>query len=148
MQVISKIINLRKTLLINKPFQLSILGWFTLLSVVLIFNFYFVIWYFFYTFKNDAIAAGLPRGHVFFTFLNEQKHFIDQVFFVLSGIAFLLIIFGGLFLSHKVAGPLHRLTEHLKSHSKENITPLQFRKSDYFLEIEEAFNDFIKNKTL
>jgi len=139
-----KIVNLRKTLLINKSFQLSILGWFFVLSVLLIAIFYGAIWYFFYTFEKEALSAGLPQGHVFFTFLSEQKLVIDQIFIISSCVAFLLIIIGGLFLSHKVAGPLHRLTNHLQTHSKNDISLLQFRKGDYFMEIEEAFNDFIK----
>lgn len=135
---------MRKIFLINKPFQLSILGWFSVMAVLLVLTFYSTIWYFFYNFKKEAVAAGLPPGHVFFAFLNEQKVAIDHVFIFSSGVAFILLAVGGIFLSHKVAGPLHQLTEHLKNHNKENIPPLQFRKGDYFVEVQDAFNDFIK----
>ena len=146
MEAVGKIINPRKIFLINKPFQLSIIGWFSFLAFLMVIVFYTTIWYFFYNFKKEAASAGLPPGHVFFTFLNEQKMAIDHIFIFSSSLAILLIVIGGLILSHKVAGPIYQLTEHLKKHSKENIPPLQFRKGDYFMEIPDALNDFIKRE--
>lgn len=142
--MILKIIQTRRVFLINKPFQYSILGWFSLLSFILIFIFYSTIWYFFYKLKQDAIAVGLPPGHVFFTFVSEQKLLIDKVFILSSIAALLVTLMGGLILSNKVAGPLYRLTKHLNGHTKESVTPVKFRKGDYFLEIQEAFNNFLK----
>jgi hypothetical protein len=69
---------------------------------------------------------------------------MNQIFLATSIITFLTIAVGGLVLSHKVAGPLYRLTQHLKRSSPENIKPVQFRKGDYFPEIQDAFNEFIK----
>ncbi len=135
--------NKRKVFLINKSFQLSIIGWFSILSMSTIMIFYFTIFHFFYKFKNEAISAGLPPGHVIFTFLNEQKSVMDQVFIVTAVIASLVILIGGLFLSHKIAGPLHRFTQHLKTHPKKNTPPVKFRKDDYFMEIQDAFNDYL-----
>ena len=135
---------MRKTFLINKPFQLSILGWFLLFAVLLTATYYSAVWYFFFNFKKEAVLAGIPPGHVFYTFLNEQKMAIDKIFLISSCIAAVLLIVGGILLSHKVAGPLHQLTEHLKNHDKENVTPVHFRKGDYFSEIQDAFNNFIK----
>lgn len=135
---------MRKKFLLNKPFQLSIIAWFSLLSVILVSIFYSTIWYFFYKFKEEAISTGLPESHVFFTFLKEQKMVIDQIFLYSSGFAIVIILFGGIFISHKVAGPLHQLNEHLKNYNKGNIPPLKFRKNDYFLDIQDTFNEFIK----
>lgn len=137
---------MRKILLINKPFQLSLIGWLSFLSAILVLIFYSTIWYFFYSFKKEAIAQGLQEGHVFFAFLNEQKNSIDHIFIYSSIAAILFIYIGGLFLSHKVAGPLHQLTLHLKNHNKENVPALYFRKSDYFIELQEAFNEFLQRK--
>ena len=139
-----KIVNLRKVILINKAFQYSILGWFSLLSVLLITIFYTSLWYFFNNLKNEAISVGLPTDHIFFTFISEQKSNMDNVFILTSLLAMFLILIGGLIISHKVAGPLYRLTNHLKKHNRNNIVPVKFRKGDYFPEIEEAFNQFLE----
>lgn len=135
---------MRKVILINKPFQYSILAWFSCLSIILISIFYSTILYFFYNLKKEATSVGLPHDHIFFTFINEQKSIMDNVFIVSSIVAILVILMGGLILSHKVAGPLYRLTKHLQGYDKNNIPPLKFRKGDYFPEIEKAFNDFLK----
>ena len=137
-------INMRKVILINKPFQYSILAWFSFLSIILISIFYSTIWYFFNNLKKEALSVGLPPEHIFFTFINEQKAIMDNVFIVSSIVALIVILVGGLVLSHKVAGPLYRLTKHLQGHNRGNITPVKFRKGDYFPEIEEAFNEFLK----
>lgn len=137
-------INLRKVILINKPFQYSILAWFSFLSIILVSIFYSTIWYFFFNLKKEAASAGLPPEHIFFTFINEQKAIMDNVFIVSSIVALIVILVGGLVLSHKVAGPLYRLTKHLQGHDKNNIPPVKFRKGDYFPEIEKAFNEFLK----
>ena len=135
---------MRKVILINKPFQYSILGYFSCLSLILISIFYSTIWYFFSNLRKEAASVGLPPDHVFFTFIDQQKSNIDKVFIISSVVALIVILLGGLILSHKVAGPLYRLTQHLKGHSKANITPVKFRKGDYFPEIEDAFNEFLK----
>lgn len=139
-----KLINPRKVYLINKPFQYSILGWFSCLSLILVAIFYSAIWYFFHNLRMEAVSVGLPPDHVFFTFINEQKMVIDKIFIVSSIVALLVILVGGLVLSHKVAGPLYRLTRHLNEHTKSDITPVKFRNGDYFPEIEDAFNNFLK----
>ena len=134
----------RKVILINKPFQYSILGWFSFFSIVLISIFYTSVWYFFYNLKNEAASVGIPADHIFFTFINEQKSNMESVFIITSIFALIFILFGGLVISHKVAGPIYRLTKHLRNHDKNNIVPVTFRKKDYFPELEEAFNEFIE----
>ena len=134
----------RKMFLINRAFQLSIISWFSLLCFALIGIFYFANRYFFYSLNTQAIEAGLETSHIYFTFLNEQKSLMDKIFGYTSIFSFLIIQGGGLYLSHKVAGPLYRLNQHLKNYSRNNVTPLKFRKGDYFKEIEQSFNEFIK----
>jgi hypothetical protein len=136
-------INQRKVLLINRSFQLSILGWVLLLALLLIGVFYAANWWFFHSFTQLAVKANLPPGHVFFRFMAEQQSFMNKIFVVASVFSTATIIFGGLVLSHRVAGPLFRLTQHLRAHDPRSVTPIRFRKRDYFPEIEEAFNEFI-----
>ena len=138
--------DLRKVLLINKPFQYSILGWFFLLSLFLIAIFYGSIWYFFNHLTAEAVAVGIPPGHVFYRFVDDQKNFMNKIFIFSSTLSFVTISLGGLFLSNKVAGPLYRLTKYLQDNKIENAHNLLFRKGDYFLELQDAFNEFIKRK--
>lgn len=137
--------NNRKTLLINKKFQLSIISWFSILAILITATFYLSITLFFNEMAGQAVEAGFPPGHVFFRFLGEQQSMLNKLFLGCSLVAILLIMGGGLWLSHQVAGPLYRLVKHMKEHGKSSETPpVKFRKGDYFPEIEEAFNEFIK----
>ncbi len=141
-----KKINNRKTILINKPFQLSILAWFSLLGLLIALIFYSANLYFFKSMHDEAVLAGLAADNVFFQYLEAQKVFMNKVFFISTFISSLVIIWGGLYLSHRVAGPLLRLTAHLKTFSFADMKPLKFRKGDYFPEIQDAYNEFIQKK--
>lgn len=138
--------NKRKIFLINRAFQLSIILKFFLLSLILIAIFYASNLYFFQHLKNEAIAANLPPDHIFFQFLHEQKTLMNKIFIFTSLASIVIQFVGGILLSHKVAGPLYRLTQHLLNSHIKDVKPVKFRKGDYFLEIEEAFNQFIEKK--
>jgi len=73
--------------------------------------------------------------------LEEQK---IEIFTLLSlwvigtlSLAFVVCIF----ISHKIAGPLHKLKEYLKDLPNQKIVPkLVFRQGDYFSEIADIWN--------
>lgn len=136
----------RKVFLINPRFQLSLVAWFLLISALLISVFYFVNWYFFYNFAQEARSVGLPSDHVFFQFLNEQRSFMSKLFIIASIATLFLLGLGGIWISHKVAGPLYRLTKHLDQSSFDDVRPVTFRKGDYFKELQDAFNTFLERK--
>lgn len=131
-----------RSLLINPRFQLSLIGQFSVLALIITGVFYFAVTMFFREMTTQAIQAGLPEGHVFFRFLSDQQSILNKIFLLCSLVAVILILAGGLWLSHQVAGPLHRLVNHMRE-NKKNTPPLKFRKGDYFPEVEEAFNEFI-----
>ncbi len=136
--------NRRKVILINRKFQLSIIGWFALLAAILISIYYSSMYFFFSHISQQATAAGLAPDHVFFTYLDQQQKLMTKIFLLSSVVAVVVIFIGGLYLSQKVAGPLYRFTNHLKAHSKTNVNPVSFRKGDFYPEIEEEFNKFIE----
>lgn len=138
-------VNNRKNILINKNFQISIITKFAILSFCIIGVYFLSVSYFFSEMNLQAQNAGLPTDHVFFQFIEQQKSLMHKIFILSSIAALFLIIGGGLWLSHQVAGPLYRLITHLKTHKNASeVPPLTFRKGDYFPELQDAFNDFIK----
>ncbi len=81
--------------------------------------------------------------------LNEQM-FVDarnNIFqyllfsqFCYLGISFVICIY----LSHKTAGPIYKLTQYLKSlRESDQIPPLTFRKGDYFTELPAEVNETV-----
>jgi hypothetical protein len=142
-----KMFGFKRQLLVNPRFQYSIIKWFCLLAVILILVFYAGNAFFFYQMQQDALAAGLPSNHVIFRYIARQNDFMNFIFLVASVLAFLIIFIGGLWISNRVAGPFYRLTLYLKNTEVDQLKPLKFRKNDYFLEVEEAFNKFVTKLT-
>lgn len=139
-------INVRKKILINATFQYAILLKIAILGISIATIFYFANIYFFKQMYNEAVAAGLPPDNIFFKYLSNQKSFMNKVFLASALMTTVTIFWAGLYLSHRIAGPLYRLTKHLNQFNVSNVEPIRFRKGDYFPEIQEAFNNFIKRK--
>ncbi len=136
----------RKILLINPRFQLSMIGWFLGLSIILILVFYTTNWFFFYNFKQKASLAGLPPEHVLYQFLDLQKIHMNKIFAIASAVTLMILFLGGLWISHRIAGPLDRLTKHLNKSSQDDVGPVDFRNGDYFIEVKDAFNAYLARK--
>jgi hypothetical protein len=134
--------NKRKKFLINPPFQISIIRQMLILTCVVIAIFYGANIYHFWSLRRQGLSLGLPPEHVFFRFLAEQQYTMDLLFLFTSVLAFLTIVGFGLFLSHRIAGPLYRLKQYLhESHLDPNNTEaLCFRENDYFPDVAEAVN--------
>jgi hypothetical protein len=143
--------NSRKNFLINPRFQLSYIKHTVNLMLLTVLIFYAANLYHFWDFKKRGLEAGLPPDHIFFRFLQQQQTSMEIVFIVTAIIAAIFIIAYGVFLSHRVAGPLYRMNRYLeKNKGKINPGELRFRKGDYFSELAENFNNYIKelNKEL
>lgn len=131
----------RRVLLINRKFQLNVLARMVAVACAVIGVFYGANYYFFNKFIQQGKALGLPADHVFFEFIHEQQHTMNWVFSVTSGVAFAVILVGGLILSHRVAGPLHRLQQHILDVTAGKTThDVKFRKKDFFPELAIAYN--------
>ena len=63
---------------------------------------------------------------------------------LLTFLAFFVFGVGSVYISHKIAGPIHRLNSYLAALSRGEIrpTPLRFRRFDFFLDVTKTFNDF------
>jgi uncharacterized protein (UPF0333 family) len=139
-----KIFNRRKRLLINKKFQLPIIIGFSLLFFLVVIIFYIANLYLFKSMHNEAVQAGLSADNIFFKYLHNQKMLMDKIFLLTTIFTSALISFGGLYISSRIAGPLHRLTKHLKNSNVSDLKPVHFRKGDFFIDIQDAFNELIK----
>ena len=138
----------RKKILINPPLQLYLISFFSLLAIVSMAINFFTAKYVFDQFKENGITIGLEEGHPFFLFIKDQEILFNSYFFTSSGLILVCYILGGLFVPHRIAGPIYRLTEHIKSLNKSPQKPSEvtFRKGDFFNELEETINEYIDSK--
>ncbi|MCO4753940.1 MAG: hypothetical protein KC478_05635 [Bacteriovoracaceae bacterium] len=134
----------RKKYLINKPFQLTIIGYFLALSLAAFTGLYAALTYYLIGLEKDAVARGLPESHVFFGFMAEQRESLNMYFLYGSLAVVVVGTIVGIYLSHKVAGPIYRLTKYLDENSKSKECELiTFRKRDFFPELKAALNGFL-----
>jgi len=134
----------RKKYLLNPSFQLKFITYFlgfylsTIVIILIAINF------FFFKFQKMGVEANLPQKHIFFVFIHDQQLQLNFLIGIVSFIAIILVAVGGIFLSHKIVGPIYRFCSDLKKMDKTNIREIHFRKNDFFDEIADTFNNFIK----
>lgn len=137
----------RKIYLINPDFQISFIKYTLALLILIVGVFYSAISVLFWTFAEKGRKLGLQPGHVFFSFLREQRDTMDLIFAVTAVVTSIIIITYGLFLSNRVAGPIHRLKLFLKDYkTQETPKPVKFREKDYFGDLADSVNDALDLK--
>jgi hypothetical protein len=129
-----------KNYLINSAFQLKLLGYFAVMYIITTLCLYSTVYLFFWRFKEKALKVGIPEGHVFFDFLTYQKTDMDQLFLGLAALNFFVLLAAGLILSHRIAGPIHKLKIHLRLEAPAS-EPFTLRENDFFRELEPIMKD-------
>lgn len=138
--------NRRKKFIINSGLQYRFLLFSLILSFVSASLFYLATMYLFWKFEQTGYEVGLPDGHIFFRFIGNQKRFMNILLLVASPIITFVTCYTGIKFSNRVAGPIFQMTKHLKelNNSKE-LNEITFRENDYFMELQDEFNKFIKS---
>jgi hypothetical protein len=137
----SQNINLRKVLFIDPPFQKSFLLYTVGSALGVSLVYFLAVAFFFSRFRTQGVALGLAPDHVFFRFLSEQEFYMGIVFFSTTVLMTLGLLYYGLYLSNRIAGPIHHAKEFLQKTRKGEVSrTLQFREKDYFNGLAEEIN--------
>lgn len=131
----------RKIVLINKKFQLRFAFYVCSWLIVLSFAYPLIIANVFDNFlqylAQDPMMPSIKRLQ---DTRNEVLTLLALMEVTLIGITFLISIF----MSHKIAGPLYKLTKTLREGKEGHVVEnLRFRKKDYFQEIVPEYNGFV-----
>ena len=92
-------------------------------------------------------SQGLPATHEYFKLIQVQRSELLTLLVFFSLVLTVLFFVWGLLYSHRIAGPIFKLTNWLddtKSMEDAMRNPVQFRKNDLFQEIPESLNKFLK----
>lgn len=132
--------------LVNPKFQLR----FALSCLVPMLMMSTIFWITLEVFINRMInlgkSQGLPANHEFFQLVHAQRVELLQILIIFSLALTVLFFIWGLLYSHRIAGPLLKLTIWLNETKDLNqavSNPVQFRKNDIFQDIPEAVNKFV-----
>ncbi len=154
----------RRKYLINKAFQLPFLARLVLIQIGFLIPSYIISLVLFYRFNYLAQDLNLPLDHLFYEFLNKQIFYMSAAYFALTIFTIVVMSFYGLFLSHRIAGPLENIKKFFKKVEEAKMTgatvgltltenkksfqrlgKLKFRSNDFFHELAMAYNDHMEN---
>ena len=136
--------NLRSNYLINPKFQLAFIAYASAtaglaLGLIFVASLVFIL-----KFRTLGADIGLPADHFYHHVIGSQVSAMIATFVLVSLLVFALIIASGVLLSHWVAGPIHRLHEHMQAVARgESVEPMEFRRNDCFPEVAEAYNQVL-----
>lgn len=142
----------RRKYLINKEFQIPFIfrmvGIAAVVSVLLYVSNFIIFW----RFNVLGQQMNLDESHPFYIFLKEQVSIMNTAYiFICMGVFFFLVI-SGLFISHRISGPLYNLKMNIRKFSQLNglqgiseIKDVRFRKNDFFHDLCEELNLHIAN---
>ncbi len=135
----------RKQYIINPKFQFTLIGYVALLALFIMAVLYGANYYFFWHFADLGRELDLPNEHIYFVFLNEQKIYLNTVYLVTSVCVSLALLITGIFISHRIAGPIYRACKFLSENEIDKPERvILFRKKDFFPELAEAINEHLK----
>lgn len=138
----------RKAFIINPKLQYSFLVFSVLMSLISISIFYFANLYLFWRFEQTGYSVGIPSGHIFYKFIADQRSLMNTILLIAAPLIIAITCFIGIKLSHRVSGPIYNLTKLLKElNETKELKEVRFRKNDYFLELQDEFNKFIKTNS-
>lgn len=135
----------RRQYVINPKFQRGLVA--RVFAVLMLNNIavYFSINYFFSRFYQKASELNIPVENSLVQFVGEQQSVFTYLIVVAMSCTFLIVMFFGIFYSHRIAGPIHKMTMELdKMGAEKKLESVSIRKGDYFQELVDAFNRMIE----
>lgn len=101
----------------------------------------------FWRFNLIGQKMNLDESHAFYVFVQEQLKMMNTAYIFISLGVFSFLVLSGLFISHRISGPLYNLKMNIRRLSElkglEGITEIKeikFRKSDFFHDLSKEIN--------
>jgi len=116
-----------------------------LMTIVVLGIFYIFKLYMFWELKDIALSTGIPADHDFISLIYDRSYVIDLSFIVLALNIALFMVGWALWVSHKVAGPIHRIRNEIKKIiDGQALHRINIRDHDYFHELKDSVNLLIE----
>lgn len=135
----------RRQYLIKRDFQFRYIGMLIGITCGVCLIFVFASKYYINLNINPLIESGLISSPMVAELARIEKHFLNKNLLIvfLSLIGTLSVL--GIFITHRIAGPIYAIERRMKQIAQEGITKTDFRirRTDEFQELAEAFNEMI-----
>jgi hypothetical protein len=137
------------SLMINKPFQIKFLLYVGALILISLIIFYCANLFYIWDMTQLGKKMALPENHLYFKYIDKQFITLNKIFIGAGFASLVVLLSGGLVLSHRIAGPLNRFTETLNAYEDvSQIDNISSRENDFFPEVYESFtkvSNLVKN---
>ena len=136
-------VHARRQYLINKQLQLTYARLLIICVAIIILIFGMSLWYqskvHLGVLQDIVGEKALPHSYI----VQTQNRFLVGTFGAIAVISCLLLILA-VYASHRIAGPMHRITKNLKLVGLDNdVDTIQIRKRDQLKEMADAFNHMV-----
>lgn len=97
-------------------------------------------------FKDQFSMVKISGSDIFIGIVQEQTQIWKDIFTTVSIWTVFVALAGGILFSHRIAGPMYRLKQHLiqLKNNPNALTEVSFRKGDFFQDVAKTFNDFVR----
>lgn len=136
---------LRRQYMINQDFQFRYIGLLVALACVVSLVFVLATKYYLETSLSPIIESGLLTSPLANQLIEIEKNFLNKKLLILFLTLISTITLAGIFITHRIAGPLYALERRMKQIAQEGIESSEFRirRTDEFQELAESFNMMI-----
>ena len=137
----------RRKFIINTAFQFPFIVRMVVINLLTMGVLFVGLYVIFYRFNFLGNELGLESGHRFYEFVREQFMMIGALFLGAAISSSMILAVYGVFLSHRIAGPLENLKIRFRKMREEapEECKTRFRKDDFFHDLAEAYNEHLDN---
>ena len=133
----------RKKVYIDPKFQRGAIIFYLVLAIISILQVFYFGWNNFDIVIREAEKLNLGNDHPFIVLMTQLKSSYVKLF-LLSSVATLVgFIIGGLYFTHRIAGPIYKMKKHLaefRESGAKKDTPIRLRDGDYFNDLADEIN--------
>lgn len=138
-------------MIIHRPFQMELMRKFLFVALLINAILYCVNIYVYFKFNEYGESLVHQESQQFYQFFQVQIKILNKAFLASAICSTMVLAVYGIFLSHRIAGPLYNLKNHFKriQQSKkpgdlEDLPISRFRSSDYFHDLSSEYNLALK----
>lgn len=126
---------------IYPQFQIKFIFWIAGATILGILFFYLAELYFLRELVERGKELALSPNHAYFKLVGEQRVLLHKTLVFAGIFLFIYFIIFALILSFRIAGPLIKVRSYFKDLAEgKKITKIQFRKGDFFRDLEDILN--------
>jgi hypothetical protein len=134
-----------RKIIVDASLQFSLIRWFMVVFLSAAVVFFMILNYVFLQINLYLRDQDANLFHQLEDRLQDLQTHASEIFGVLIFAFIIFVFFGGLHLSRKIAGPIQSVKNAMSRITEgQEVTHIQFRKNDYFIDLQHKFNDLIK----